>query len=511
MSKFGLKFSINVYALPFDDCDSKQKLDNVYLNSDSEDEIVNEIVEFDREYFGSDVLPVAQSCVESTETKLTNKPKWEKYGTFTPQAYHFDSSKSGFRKAEFKLSEKSTILDFFEAFVTPDLLRKIAHATNLYWDQFTVQQPTASKNYNWTDTDVSEMYVFLALTMGMLNSYNVKDFWDKYSFFSRPSLNFHMSYERYSLILKMLHFSINEDRKPKDCLLKIRMPLEDITNNFKNATIPNENLAIDASFVLWEEPMDVRQFHNNHPQYSGLKVFALVDIQTDFIVNLLVYTGIETEFHEVDSNLGISGNVVNTLMEPFLYKGYKLFINSLYVTPLLAKFLLKKYTNMTGSVKENRYDIPKLKWNLKAGQTDSNHTDTMLVIKTKYPGYNYMLTTQFEDRQDIVGKPHLHGYDITKPLSLNKYIEYMKFIDNSEALLCPLEVLMKNLKWYKKLFFHLIDLCLLNAFSSYKTITRNSISLIEFHCNLIHQILKKYSTKCCAHHNGDSVYGIPEI
>ncbi|VVC37922.1 PiggyBac transposable element-derived protein [Cinara cedri] len=509
MSKFGLKFAINLYALNSKNSNKGQIFDDIYLDSDSEDEIVDKIVDFDRKYLNSDVLPIGKSNVRFTSTKLTNNPKWIRHGTFTPQVYHFDSSKSGFCKAEFKLSEKSNIIDFFEALVTPDLLNKIAHGTNLYWDEFTVQEPIASENYNWTDTDVSELYVFLALTMGMFNSYDVKDFWDKYSFFSRPSLNFHMSYERYSLILKMLHFTI-EDPKPNDCLSKIRMPLDDITNNFKKAIVPNENLAIDASFVLWEEPIDIGQFNKKNPQYSGLKVFVLVDIQTDFVVNLLVYTGIETEFHEVDSNLGISGNVVNTLMEPYLNKGYKLFIDSLYVTPLLAKFLLKKCTNMTGTVRKSRYDIPKLKWKLKTGQADSNHTDIMLVIKTKHPCYNYMLTTQFEDKLVIVGKNYRHGYHLTKPLPLNKYIEHMRIIDNSETLLCPLECIMKNLKWYKKIFFHLIDLCFLNAFSSYKTITKNSMSLNEFHTNLVYQIMNKYSTKCCARHNGDGVY-IPEI
>lgn len=39
-------------------------------------------------------------------------------------------------KAEFELSDQSNILDFFETFVTPNLLGNVAFETNRYCQQF---------------------------------------------------------------------------------------------------------------------------------------------------------------------------------------------------------------------------------------------------------------------------------------------------------------------------------------------------------------------------------------
>lgn len=57
----------------------------------------------------------------------------------------------------------------------------------------------------------------------------------------------------------MLYFSNNDDRLPGDRLSKIRMPLQDITNNFKIAMIPFQNLAIDEIFVLWKGRISLKQ------------------------------------------------------------------------------------------------------------------------------------------------------------------------------------------------------------------------------------------------------------
>lgn len=47
----------------------------------------------------------------------------------------------------------------------------------------------------------------------------------------------------------------------------------------------------------------------------------ICDVETDFVINFLIYTGQNTKYKETDSKLGISGAVVNTLMAPYFKKG----------------------------------------------------------------------------------------------------------------------------------------------------------------------------------------------
>lgn len=70
----------------------------------------------------------------------------------------------------------------------------------------------------------------------------------------------------------------------------------------------------------------------------------------------------------------------------------------------------------------------------------------------------------------------------------------MESVDKTDMLLSSIECIRKTIKWYKKLYFHLIDLSLLNSYSVYSTITGKKIPLAQFQLVLIKQIVEKYKT-----------------
>lgn len=51
---------------------------------------------------------------------------------------------------------------------------------------------------------------------------------------------------------------------------------------------------------------------------------------------------------------------------------------------------------------------------------------------------------------------------------------------STDMLLSSIECIRKTCKWYKKIYFHLIDLSLLNAYSTYKTVTGQNLPLANF-------------------------------
>lgn len=60
---------------------------------------------------------------------------------------------------------------------------------------------------------------------------------------------------------------------------------------------------------------------------------------------------------------------------------------------------------------------------------------------------------------------------IRKPKCVVNYNNCMGNIDKCDMLLSSVECIRKTTKWYTKSFFHLVDLCLLNSCSSYKTVS----------------------------------------
>lgn len=71
------------------------------------------------------------------------------------------------------MDENSTALDFFESFITPNLMGKIVFEANRYAQQ----QPTFSEHSRlakWKDTTIDEMFIFLAVNMLMARNKNKK-------------------------------------------------------------------------------------------------------------------------------------------------------------------------------------------------------------------------------------------------------------------------------------------------------------------------------------------------
>ena len=55
------------------------------------------------------------------------------------------------------------------------------------------------------------------------------------------------------------------------------------------------------------------------------------------------------------------------------------------------------------------------------------------------------------------------------------------------------ECTRKTRKWYVKLFFHLVDMSLYNAYTLYKLNTGNKLQFIEFRKHVVEQVFENHS------------------
>ena len=101
-----------------------------------------------------------------------------------------------------------------------------------------------------------------------------------------------------------------------------------------------------------------------------------------------------------------------------------------------------------------------------------------------------MHTTNFEAVSKYGGKQ-----SVQEPLCVIDYNKYIGIVDKVDMVLSTVNSTRKSLKWYRKLFFHLMDICVWNAYCMYKHNRGDTISMAKFHLALIKQIVEKY------HHN----------
>ncbi|CAH1966735.1 unnamed protein product [Acanthoscelides obtectus] len=84
-------------------------------------------------------------------------------------------------------------------------------------------------------------------------------------------------------------------------------------------------------------------------------------------------------------------------------------------------------------------------------------------------------------------------YDnVIKPLCVLEYNRQMGAVDRSDMMLSSVDCTRKWLKWYKKLFFHSIDITLLNAHAMFSTRHTKKTSFANFHLAVIAQLIERY-------------------
>lgn len=403
---------------------------------------------------------------------------------------------SGVQCEEFDLNEASPVIDYFEAFITNDLIGKIVFETNRYAQE----QPIISEHSRmvyWKDTSMEELYIFLGVTILMARNkkLDMHEYWSTNELLRQDIFGKCMSRDRYLLILRCIHFCDNSQQIKGDRLYKIKMVLTEVRKNFKDAMIPFSNLAIDESLLLWKGRLSFKQYIKSKRHRFGIKLYVICDCETDFILNFIVYTGATVYKDPLEDILGRSGVIVKDLMKPYLNKGYSLFTDNFYTSPQLSMYLHKRKTNTCGTVRKNRKLMPTIEGKLKLGEREARCTDKLLAIHWKDRRDVYMLTSmntnEMVDTKKIDRKT---GKKYLKPKCVVSYNKNMGAIDKTDMLLSSTECVRRTLKWYKKLFFHIIDMSMLNAYSAYKTVTGKHISLADFQLTLINEILQKYKS-----------------
>ena len=332
--------------------------------------------------------------------------------------------------------------------------------------------------------------------MGLVKKKKLHDYWSTDPIINTPLYSNCMARDRYQYILSNLHFydmlkrENREAQYVKDKMRRIQLVFDHLRSSFSNAHNPSKNLVIDESLVLWRGNILLRQYIPSERHRFGLKLFVLCDCKSGFLQDLILYTGKDTQIGGTET-FGVSGAVVLELLEQYLGRGHTLFIDNWYTSPLLAEELLKYDTGICGTVKRNRKHMPTLDQTLQ--------TKEVIFFQDK----NVLLTT-WQDKREvnvlstvhnpvvIKTKSKAHRSWVWKPECVIDYNVNMRLVDQSDGMIASVECVRPTEKWYKKLFFHMIDIAVLNSHILHRNVTGSGNTLSIFARNLARQIIGEY-------------------
>lgn len=133
-----------------------------------------------------------------------------------------------------------------------------------------------------------------------------------------------MSRDRFLNLMKCLHFSNPYVLNCRDKLFKIRELNDRFRLILKQNFYPFQNICVAESLILFKGRLSFKQFIPSKRNRFGIKSFIACDCKTGYILDIIVYSGSETEISVFQKNLGKSGNIVITLMKDYLGKGHSL-------------------------------------------------------------------------------------------------------------------------------------------------------------------------------------------
>jgi hypothetical protein len=306
-----------------------------------------------------------------------------------------------------------------------------------------------------------------------------------------------MTLQRFQKISKYLHINNNE-RMPKrgetnlDKLYKIRPLLDQINKRCQNNAKNTKSQSIDESMIKFKGRSALKQYMPLKPIKRGYKVWARADSKTGYLFQFQVYTG---KGDTVETGLGRT--VVKTLSQPLIDENFAAHISfdNFFSSYDLLQYLYEHGIHSTATTRTDRLGMPVLvkkptgvsnseaimkkqslklkrlqrgqyKWRVRNNVGFVAWRDTKIVTVLSTAFHPKMTTTCQRTQKDGSKK------SFSCPVSVLQYTKRMGGVDRFDQQKAVYELGRRSKKWWKRLFYFLLDVAITNAYILYSNNSR---------------------------------------
>lgn len=368
--------------------------------------------------------------------------------------------------SDFTQNDSSDVMEYVNKIIDDELVNIVVTETNRYARDENI--------VGWKDTNSDEIRIFFSviLLQSIIKKPSYQMYWTKHPLLVTPIFRQLLSYKRFLILKKCLHFSDNSRydpaSHPQPKLNKIWPILEHLNNKFKILCTPERDVTIDESLMLYKGRLGWVQYLPLKRARFGIKTYMLCESKSGYVWSVTIYTGKDTKFDDEYNDLPQSSQIVMSLMKPLLNNGYCLTVDNFYSSPQLADLLIANKTDIYGTVRPSRKDMPPSfrSKKLKKGEVVAFQRGKVTAMRWKDKRDVSILTTIHNAEMKTVNK---RGKHIIKPTAVISYNDTMGGVDKVDQHIANNPVTRKRgKKYYKKIFFHLLELTLWNAFVLYK-------------------------------------------
>jgi hypothetical protein len=346
----------------------------------------------------------------------------------------------------------------------------------------------------WKNISMQEIKKFFAVIihMSLLRKPTMRDYWSLCPIIRTqyaPSVG--MFRDRFLAIMTMFHLNNNDGKAARgqpgyDPLFKIRPVIDTIITKLQDIYTPEEHVTIDEAVCPFWGRIFFRVYIKGKPHKYGLKIFELSEAKSGYVYDLEVYTGA----HPTNSEHNSAFSVVDRLCSKIKGKGHCVYMDRWFSSPKIFDHLWGCKTKAVGTVMSNRKEMPKKAFSvkLKKGEKISRQRDHLLAVKWKDVRDVCFLTTAHEE-QLVEATSSRGAHCKIKPAAVLDYNKYKTGVDRSDQMLSYYSFGRKSIKWWRKLFFHLFDLVMVNAHILHKKSSKEKMSLEMFYAKVAEGVI----------------------
>ncbi|TDH06475.1 hypothetical protein EPR50_G00113700 [Perca flavescens] len=254
-----------------------------------------------------------------------------------------------------------------------------------------------------------------------------------------------MTGKKFLRISQSLHLSIsvgdaaNDERRGTgayDRLGKIKLLYGEMRDSCRRNYHPFQEISIDERMVASKARTGLKQYMKNKPVRLGYKLSDLADSRN----------------------------------------GYKVFVDNFYTSPILFRDLLLKRIWACGTIRTNRIGFPMSKVNILVSKSPRGsirwiRNGSLLFVQWRDTRDVFLCSTLHSAHAEDTVQKRVKGADgqwqlkdVSVPPVVKDYNRCMGGVDLSDALIGYYKVLHKTQRWYKTLFYHFMDIAIVNAF-----------------------------------------------
>ncbi|XP_041460062.1 piggyBac transposable element-derived protein 4-like [Lytechinus variegatus] len=375
------------------------------------------------------------------------------------------------------VSTMTRAIDFFRLFFSIEVLGQLCMFTNEYARQHIHEKPSyATSSGDWKPVGVEEMEQLcgLLIYMGLVPLPDLELYFSTSFPYHGTWARAYLTKDRLKGILCFLKITDPNTEGDKDPLRKVNYLLKHMKETCKQLYQPGEHISIDERMVKSKGRFGFIQYIRDKPTKWGFKLWVLADSSNAYTYDFDVYVGRRT----VSSKHGLGYDVVMELCKDLHHQGYKLYIDNFYTSTQLLKDLKRKGIFACGTIRCNRKGFPKeFKDTMKQWEKDTERGEMRWIRDED------VVVIQWKDKKVISvmssyhpGNKNTHctrntrangehkEIKVKQPIAFAAYNKYMGGVDKSDQLIGNYNVLRKTNKYWKTLFYHMVDIAVVNSY-----------------------------------------------